>query len=518
MSHQSVASPLLKTQRMQKARWILFLFIILNLFSTGSGASEGAELWSTGALTLNSKHRITLLDSGVASLEARLMLIEKAQKSVELEYYIFKTEKSKSTRLILQALHKKAQQGVRIRILVDRAPLVQNISEYLAQVLKDQGIQTKKYNETFILNIRKANHRNHRKLMVIDDQWAILGGRNISDKYYDLDSRYNFLDRDILVEGPIVRSIRASFDVFWNDKKSKFYDKVSEPTPQDYGYQSVKEMRRNQRRSETDRRAYQSYIRNYRSYKKGMAEAHDLLTISENDQKLRSRIARVGIEKLKQEFSTDCDDIVFMTDFPEVKKRTKSLYDIMSSEISKSKSEVLIENPYFVVRPNDKLYESMSQRGVSVSVLTNSLYSTDNLFTATAFYSRVNALLKTGVNFHLYAGGPLAGYDQDMVQSPRWGIHSKSMVVDTKHSVIGSYNFDPRSMNLNAELAVMCKNNPDFAQVLTEKIYQRMSNSFKLDENGSAENFHSKYSDSSDFKILMHYITMPFAAMIEDSL
>src|SRR3546814_17205249 len=60
----------------------------------------------------------------------------------------------------------------------------------------------------------------HVKVLVVDDLLAITGGRNYQNRYYDWDSGYNYRDRDVLVGGPVARTMREGFDAFWNDRQA----------------------------------------------------------------------------------------------------------------------------------------------------------------------------------------------------------------------------------------------------------------------------------------------------------
>ena len=60
----------------------------------------------------------------------------------------------------------------------------------------------------------------HNKLMVMDNALAIVGGRNMSDPYFEVDPRANFRDLDIAAAGPVVRDLSNIFDRFWNGEWS----------------------------------------------------------------------------------------------------------------------------------------------------------------------------------------------------------------------------------------------------------------------------------------------------------
>ena len=69
-------------------------------------------------------------------------------------------------------------------------------------------------------------------------------------------------------------------------------------------------------------------------------------------------------------------------------------------------------------------------------------------------------------------------------EKARWGIHAKTYVVDSKTSVVSTFNMDPRSKNLNTELALICHNNEALAGEILSNIDWRMKNSSQLGEDG----------------------------------
>ena len=68
----------------------------------------------------------------------------------------------------------------------------------------------------FLTDFERVNHRMHNKLMVMDNAVAIVGGRNMSDPYFEVHPEFNFRDLDIAAAGPVVRDLSSVFDRFWN--------------------------------------------------------------------------------------------------------------------------------------------------------------------------------------------------------------------------------------------------------------------------------------------------------------
>src|SRR6476620_8879727 len=159
-------------------------------------------------------HTIAHFDQGAASFHRRLELIASARKSIALEFFIYDVDDA--SRLLTQALIKRAREGVQVRILVDFSAPVFKLKPAYARLLGEAGVKVRYYNTTAIYRLVSIQHRSHRKLLIIDEATVLTGGRNIANDYFDLSDHYNFLDSDLEVTGPIVKSVLQSFDLYWN--------------------------------------------------------------------------------------------------------------------------------------------------------------------------------------------------------------------------------------------------------------------------------------------------------------
>ena len=159
-------------------------------------------------------HAITHFDQGAASFQRRLELIAAARTSIALEFFIYDIDDA--SRLLTQALIKRAREGVQVRILVDFSAPVFELKPAYARLLGEAGVKVRYYNTSATYRLVSIQHRSHRKLVIIDEATVLTGGRNIANDYFDLSDRYNFLDSDLEVTGPIVKTVLQSFDVYWN--------------------------------------------------------------------------------------------------------------------------------------------------------------------------------------------------------------------------------------------------------------------------------------------------------------
>jgi len=165
-----------------------------------------------------------MLSAGIDGLTARVEMIDAAQRSLDLQYYIFRSDKSGN--LIAQALLRAADRGVRVRVITDDGESVSG-DERLLSLAAKPGIEIRLFNPLryrghlklvrgadWLFEEGRLDYRMHNKLMVADNAVAIIGGRNIGDQYFQIDPESQFGDDDVVVAGPIVQRLSAVFDQF----------------------------------------------------------------------------------------------------------------------------------------------------------------------------------------------------------------------------------------------------------------------------------------------------------------
>jgi cardiolipin synthase C len=379
-------------------------------------------------------HQVALLDVGFDSLAERLRLIESARQSIELEFFIYEIDTA--SRLITQALARKAREGVKVRILVDFAMPVFKLAPAYVKTLEMAGVEVRYYNTAGIQRIFAAQHRTHRKLLAVDRERAIVGGRNIGDDYFDLSHQYNFLDSDLLIEGPIAGAITNSFELYWAS------DWVTRP-------------------SEINAEA-QAPI------------ANDLLgKFSDAELALATELKRHTSEHT----TSTCNDLQFVTDFPGSGVERRKVFLAIRELAEEARREITVESPYLVLREDGvAVVKNVTQKGVRVRFLTNSLNSTDAFYTVASLASNLQPLHMPNLEVWAYQGQPLARATRASA-SMRWGVHAKRAVFDDDTVAVGTYNIDPRSANLNSELIVICRGNPALAQDMKASMQMRLDQS-----------------------------------------
>jgi cardiolipin synthase C len=151
------------------------------------------------------------------ALSAFTKVIEGAKSSIEIANFIFEPCHP-STQIIMQRLVKKARQGVHVRLVIDAFSQSDEQKEQLAAYFLAKGIEFKLFNDNFF----ETNFRMHAKYMIVDRHVLLAGGRNLADQYFALSTTLNYVDRDILARGSMGEQAARAFDKLW--KSEQVYD------------------------------------------------------------------------------------------------------------------------------------------------------------------------------------------------------------------------------------------------------------------------------------------------------
>jgi putative cardiolipin synthase len=452
-------------------------------------------------------NRMMVLNSGIGSLEKRLELIEKATKTIEVEYFIYGTDDS--SRLITQALVKAAKRGVKVRMLIDKSKAIFVFDEWYAKALsevKENGgsIEVRYYNSAALWRISSINFRNHRKLITVDDKFAITGGRNIEDDYYDLSEEFNFLDRDVYISGDMALTLRESFDQFFEDKISEI------PTlPQRPSDKIKKTIRRangriTKRVMVDNKNAVDEYVAK-------ITTIRNFITENSEDEILRQKIKEIGSEVLVNKKMHTCPEMTYSSDRPgadlwsggnywmrditDYSDKYRNLRKTLFDKVSAADKKIIISSPYMINNDySSELMESIIKGGVEIDMYTNSLASTDAVYVAANLYIYAERWANLGINVFVHDGNYLeegAGVISPGVKTAMWGTHSKTQVYESEdytEVMIGTYNVDNRSNHYNTEMAIFCKGSEEIADEVKNSIAHRVRNSYQIHGDGTATN------------------------------
>lgn len=399
---------------------------------------------------------VVVLDTGEAALRARAWLADHAQHSVEVQYFIWSSDNVGI--LASEALLRAAERGVKVRVIVDDL-LIDAPDKSVLALDKHPNVEIRIYNPKHkvgtplykrALNVatdfRGVNQRMHDKTFIVDGRVAITGGRNMADEYFDYDRDYTFRDRDALVLGEAVHAMRANFDAFWASRLA---------VPVATRFDGLGLMKKNVKVDADDvqqvYRELHAYARKPENFAPEVRAAIDATP--------------AAFERLAREMAWG--RVEFIHDTPGKNGRRWSLGGggdssaALARLVAGARESIVIQSPYLVMSDSAKaLFEAAIARGVRVRILTNSLASTDNMQAFSGYRSQRKQLLKMGLDIREYRPDPanrsaLMARANPPVTPPVFALHAKSMVVDGKIAYIGTFNFDPRSENLNTEVGVV---------------------------------------------------------------
>jgi putative cardiolipin synthase len=418
------------------------------------------------------RHRVLLLEQGADALRVRLHLLRTARRSIDVQTYIL--NEGASTELVLAELLAAARRGVRVRLLADQLFSFDDPEQLAALALAHRNFELRFYNPTFkeartqawefaagiLCCFSRFNQRMHNKLLLVDDSVAIIGGRNYRDSYFDLDPEFAYYDRELMVLGPAVADMRASFEAFWRHRRA-----VAAASLHDVG------------RVLLDPADTGPALGEPAATADGVRERLAELSAQADDPAL---VAERFVEPVRA-----VDDLRYVTDAPvkigsrrpDANAASEAIADLLAG----ARHEVLMQTPYLVLaRDSLRMFRAKRERqpGLVVRVSTNSLAATDAYpVYALSYKYKKRYLRELGFRIHEFQPAPadigamveLAG----PVRAPRVSMHAKSLVVDRHTSLVGTHNFDPRSDRYNTEAAVIIEDAP-FAEQLAASLLRDM--------------------------------------------
>jgi putative cardiolipin synthase len=382
-----------------------------------------------------------ILSSGTEALQMRIALARSATKTLDMQYYI--ADEDNTGKLLLGAALYAADHGVRVRMLVDDLNF-KDIDDVMAGLNSHPNIEIRVFNPygsshrsvferttDLVTKIDQFTRRMHNKAMIADNQLAIVGGRNVGDEYFSASPTLQFRDIDVLAAGPISADVSASFDEYWNSSGA-------------YPLRALNHQRFSQQDLDTTRDALRAHWRSD-------ADPYNAKPINATPLDVQISKEELELTWAPAEFKADTPGKIDQPSRDYVSPPLQRLVELTHE----AQQEFLVVSPYFV--PHDagvKSLAELTQRGVRVAVLTNSLAATDAVAVQAGYSPYRVPLLQQGVE--LYEFKPYQNTPATVTGSrSRASLHAKTYVIDRKILVIGSMNLDPRSANLNTELALV---------------------------------------------------------------
>jgi putative cardiolipin synthase len=385
-----------------------------------------------------------LLGDGLDAYAARLMLVEAADRTIDVQYYLYHDDVT--GRILTYRLLRAADRGVRVRLLLDDMTTKGNDAA-LASLDAHPNIEVRAINPFANRNLRgleiltrfdTVTRRMHNKSLTVDNLMTIVGGRNIGDEYFDTHDKVNFSDLDVLAMGPAAAKVGGQFDLYWNsDLAYPMRALVDTPTQLAQLRTDLKDHDVAQRNSPYIRRGRSSNL------------VRDFIAGTLDFQWGQALV----FYDLPEKLVTDPED-----------RSTHMAPKLLPLTLGSLKRNLLIFNPYFVPGQNGVLMlTDLEKRGVQVRVLTNSLASTDVGAVHAGYAKYRKPLLRAGAEIYEFKPGADSaerGKFAKLTGSSGASLHAKTAVLDQQALFVGSANFDPRSAKLNTELGILFQSEP----------------------------------------------------------
>jgi putative cardiolipin synthase len=277
---------------------------------------------------------------------------------------------------------------------------------------------------------------------------VLTGGRNIANDYFDLSDHYNFLDSDLEVTGPIVKTVLQSFDVYWNSRLATEPALDSEPND----------------------------------------EAARFVVPQAVMSRCSSDCVRRASHTGQSHRAHECQDLRFVTDFPNQGEKSRNVFNAIVDELRRAKQEA---GRRIAVLRDQKRRLRRARRPAQAGRACPRADQQPRVHRR--FVRRCRALsparltgryrphaLRRTAERRSPRRAPISGGG-----TPRWGVHSKRGVIDGETTLLGTYNIDPRSANLNSELMLVCRGQKDLAAEVLASIAAREAASGKVIERGT---------------------------------
>lgn len=365
-----------------------------------------------------------LLTDGQQALALRLALIAGARQRILLQTYSWESDRSGN--LLLGALLAAARRGVEVWLLVDDFYAGRN--RYLEGLVHEPGVRVRLFNPFWLRRLRgwswplellcrfrRLNHRMHNKLLVVDEQWAVVGGRNVGDGYFGLPAPSEFVDLELLLRGDVCRPLAQGFMRYWHSRWS----------------QPLRHL-------------------HWWALPARLAAAQNAFLLSLTEPDIADCFAlpsavHSGCWRTLRWHAVQAQVVM---DAPAKASggppRPGAAAGSLLQALPQVQHSLEMVTPYLV--PTRHLYRAwyrLARRGVQLRLLTNTLATTDMPLADAGWQQRRPRLQALGAILH------------ELRPHGARCLHAKLALLDGRQVLMGSLNLDPRSLYLNTELAVL---------------------------------------------------------------
>ena len=404
---------------------------------------------------------VRALPQAAFALDARMAMIEQAQMSLDVQYYVIGNDTT--GRMLLRALRDAARRGVRVRLLLDDMHTA-GMDPLLQGLAAEPNIELRLFNpfvygrEAPLLRLfalaadfSRLNRRMHNKLLIADGALAVVGGRNLADEYFLRSRQSNFIDFDLLLAGAVLPRLAQLFDLYWNSAQAFELGRLA--------------------RSGDSRTELQTA---FDSATRGDPFAQEPQQPPATDIYGHPPFS---IELASRSFHFIAAPTSAFADAPNKGgalagsvDATDTLAQRTFALLHEARSEVLLISPYFI--PGQAGLERMREArraGIAVRVVTNSLAASDAPVVNTGYERYRMAMLQMGVELFEVSPSRLKREKtlRSLLGNSSARLHAKIGFIDRRTVLVGSMNLDPRSVFTNTEIGVAVRSPELAAMIIT---------------------------------------------------
>lgn len=439
--------------------YLLYIFIFSFLIFSFHPLSKTIDRETDAFSANNESDRAALIETPEEAIAARLDLIENAQSHINIAYY--KWADGMVSDLMLGSVLEAADRGVDVRIILDGILQLGNFGSRADEVFlgfaSHPNIELKIYEPFNPLTPIAWNNRMHDKMIIVDNEFGLLGGRNIEDRFYLEDAHRKGLvkDREVLVYNngspSVLDDMEKYYDSLWNYKHSKMKHKKLSTRKMNKGNAALDQLR-------TEHLDYKT----------------DFLTTHFDDLQ--------PVDWVNESLPTDSIHFV-SNSLGRINQVPEGLNAILQLA-TEAEESIFIQSPYFI--PSRKMLASVDEQDIDpekTTLFTNAEAISPNVVAISAYNNRRKLMVDSGAKVFEYQGPG--------------STHGKSGIFDEQISVVGTFNIDPRSSYINTE-AMLIIDSTAFAEDLKEGIGVNFDTSLQVDTDYSyIDNVNAEVSELS---------------------
>lgn len=381
--------------------------------------------------------KILCIDDNEEALLWRLRMIGSAKKSIVLVTFDFRTDQSGTA--IMAALYDAAERGVEIQILIDGIYqlVFLNNNDTFDAFSMHENIEVRFYNPILLKNIYRVNYRMHDKYLMIDDTMYLLGGRNTNDIFLGEREKGMNEDRDILVyetipgKGESFQQLRNYFYEIWNE----------------------------------------SCVEPYAAHVRDKVLEEEKVKLKKKYCELKEKYADIGMYEQWEEVTWEANKITLLTNGTKPQNRQPRVLYAMQ-QVAAGGKDIIIQTPYAIC--NKYMYSVLEdmESTAEVKLILNAVEKGSNPWGCTDYLNNKEKILDTGVDVYELMN--------------KHAVHTKTVLIDDRLSMIGSYNLDMRSTYLDTELMLVI-DSEELNEHLREMAQEYMERSREVSSDGTVK-------------------------------